>query len=149
MGPFRTLPVSSRVSLVAVAALLCGTGCLPPPRLPAEPHDAVLNQPIRLPIGGTAAIRGEDLRIWFHTVASDSRCPVEVQCIHPGDAVVRLGAARGFGEQEIIDLRVGPAAAAVVHGPYTIRAMDLEPLPRAGDGIDPAEYVATIVISRS
>jgi hypothetical protein len=45
-----------------------------------------LNTEYTLPIGKTAVINGEQLRIKFVEVTGDSRCPTGVECIQDGDA---------------------------------------------------------------
>ena len=46
------------------------------------------SDPFEMALGDKATIEGTQISIKFDQLVSDSRCPSNVQCIHPGDAKV-------------------------------------------------------------
>jgi len=87
------------------------------------------------------------LRLTLRNVESDSRCPIDAVCVWAGDAEIALRIEQG-----------SLAAVAALHttlepkktewNGYTIAFVSLAPSPRASQAIDPADYRATILVTR-
>jgi hypothetical protein len=90
-----------------------------------------------LSVAQTAVLPGEGL-LEFAQVVSDSRCPVDVQCVWAGDAVVAL---RASGANDSASLRLhtgGPRTAPF--GTWELELVELRPLPRDGIALTQADY---------
>ena len=84
-----------RVGRVGVLALVLASGCS---GNPAQPSPFRLGEPFEVRIGMRADFDAEAF-FMFDDVPSDSRCPVEAQCVHAGEAVVSLRFNARFGPQ--------------------------------------------------
>jgi hypothetical protein len=113
--------------------------------------DASLENNFALRVGQSALLASEDLQIGFQEVSGDSRCGKGVVCVWEGDATVSIWVHRSGGDREVHELHTarsqGPGA--VNHDGLSIRLVGLSPVPVAGRGIPPSDYVATFFISRS
>src|SRR6185295_19805329 len=80
-------PRSRRSLALAFAAMLSvAAGC-------ASVDPAIVDEPgteFSLPVGKTAALNGSGTRITFRQVTTDSRCPVDVQCVWAVEAKIEL-----------------------------------------------------------
>jgi hypothetical protein len=112
----------------------------------AEATDVPLGEPFDISPTVRARVSGTDLRIALVTVEDDSRCPVDVQCVHAGDALVRLALRSTEHEEQRVLHAVGQPAETVF-GRYRIALEDLEPAPVSGDDIEPGEYEATLRVT--
>ncbi|HYH79309.1 MAG TPA: hypothetical protein VEX86_05920, partial [Longimicrobium sp.] len=72
----------------AAATLVAVAGCATAAR--GTVAQARLDEPFRLEKGQTASVAGTRLVVGFTGVESDSRCPVDVQCIRAGEARVQV-----------------------------------------------------------
>jgi hypothetical protein len=102
---------------------------------------AALGQTFTLKVGQQARIAGADVTVLFKAVPSDSRCPVDVQCVWAGNARVQLAA----GGQEL-GLNTGEDPRSARLNGHTIELTKLEPDPHSETQIPPANYVATFVV---
>ena len=109
-----------------------------------------LNEPFTLQIGQSAVLEEPAVVVTFTEVVHDSRCPVDVQCVWQGDAVVRLtlhvGPPDGDGPDILVDLHINREPRSTPWGPYyALRLLDLGPEPRIHP--PPTEpYRATLVM---
>jgi hypothetical protein len=110
-------------------------------------HDVPLGQPFDLAVGQSALVDDELLRVTFHAVANDSRCPIEVVCIVAGDATLRLGMRRLPRPEAVIEVKTPQAPSGSFEG-YEVEVLRLLPAPRAAVPTDPLAYVATLVVRR-
>jgi hypothetical protein len=89
----------------------------------------------------------DDLRIRFDAVRSDSRCPIDAFCVRAGEAVIAITLSLR-GEAAIgRDLETVPARSQVTHSRFTVTLSELQPYPRSDRQIQPADYIATFVVS--
>lgn len=72
------------VPALLLAAVAAGCGGLNP----------ALGEKFTLKTGQSAVIEGEDLKIRFDAVESDSRCPSDVVCVRAGEAVIKVTATQ-------------------------------------------------------
>ena len=127
-----------RVALVVLAstiAVRCGT----------EPTGPVPVTVLTLHIGDTRSVHG--LTVTFAAVLSDSRCPLDVVCVHAGDAVAefRIGTRRDTDRVELW-LRDPEKRVVPVDRDAVVEFEALEPYPKASTPANPAAYVATVKI---
>lgn len=140
-----------RTAFVAAHVLAFVVGCAAQsgPDSTVAPGQVMLGESFELTVGGTAVVRGEDLQVGFDRVLSDSRCPRGTQCIAQGDAAIQVWLFRPPQAREAHELRTTPPAAAEGrYGDYRIRLVGLEPYPQADRTTRPADYVATLVVTR-
>ena len=99
--------------------------------------------------GETADVQGASIRIRFQGVMGDSRCPADAVCIQGGDALVRIDVlpTGSAGPSVTYDLHTG-SERPVKHGDLTIALVQLIPYPFSSRPISPAEYRATLRITR-
>ena len=135
---------------LAVAALLTAACSATDPE-PIEPNadqnaadvQAALDQTFTLKVGQQARIAGSDITVLFRSVPSDSRCPVDVQCVWAGSA--RVVVAAGGAD---VGLNTGEDPRSARVDGYRLELTKLEPEPRSDAQIRPADYIATFVVTR-
>ena len=86
------------------------------------------------------------MRITFVGVTGDSRCPADAFCIQGGDAVVRIVVLTGGGATPY-ELHTGNLRP-VTHAGFAIALVQLDPYPFSSRTIQPADYRATIRVTR-
>ncbi len=126
------------LAVLAFALIACSSAMAP---------SAVPDQDFDLRAGESAHLEGSDLVVRFVSVPSDSRCPVDVQCFHAGDATVRLHVEGGGAAEKFLELHTNAEPKEGVQGSLLIRLLDLRPLPRDGRPVSAPDFVATLKIS--
>ena len=134
MDPMRLVPL--------LFCLLLVTACDESPTGPTVP----LNREFELAPGNAAVIEDASLSVRFNGVSGDSRCPADALCIQGGDAVVHVTAtsSRGSAAYELHTGNMRP----VQHEGLTIALVQLQPYPFSSRTIAPAEYRATLRVTR-
>ncbi len=102
---------------------------------------------VKLGVGDGAFITGTPWTVIFDSVVSDSRCPVGVFCIQAGEARLALELASPRADPRPHDnphftLGVAPVT---VEG-LRLTQVEVLPLRRQGESIDPKSYRATLRI---
>lgn len=114
----------------------------------SSPTEPSVGEAFDLRAGTTAALDGGSLTLRFDRVSEDSRCPVDVQCIQAGDAVVVLAATAG-GTASTLELHTSSRASSEgTAGSYTVRLLELRPAPRSTVTTRPEDYVARLEVRR-
>jgi hypothetical protein len=111
-------------------------------------REAPLNQAFELKIGQEAVIKRERLKVKFVSVLEDSRCPKGEQCIQAGKARVALQLTRNK-KSETIELSTASAGQEVDYNGYGVRLLSLNPYPKMGGNIKPADYVLNLFIDKN
>jgi hypothetical protein len=140
MRSHRTL---QHVFAFVISIIGAASGC-------ATMETAIMAQPgveFSLPLGQTAALNGNGVRITFRQVREDSRCPVDVQCVWAGDAKIELTVSRS-GSDDVKILSLTDPNNETTSGDLRIRFVSLAPVPRQADADRPRAYVAQLVLSR-
>ena len=86
----------------------------------------------------------------FINVPQDSRCPTGAQCVWEGDGTVILAMlTTGTSDTTRIELHTSSKfATQATYKDLNIRLQKLDPYPQQGAKIEPADYVATLAITR-
>lgn len=124
--------MSLRLLLLASCALVAA--CDSPDSDPAR---------IDVRLGRTAEAHG--VRVTFEDVPTDSRCPVDVQCIQAGDAIAAL-ALRAGAETGSVRLHTNTEPRSAEIAGRMITLVDLLPLPRSDRPTPPGDYVAQLLV---
>ena len=150
----------ARLALCPLAVLIAACGELATVAGPAEAtgragptgsmaaQDTALGATAKLRVGGSLTVGGEALEVRFDRVSEDSRCPIGVTCVWEGDAVVRVTVTKGASAGLELHTQVNFPREATYAG-YRVRLADLAPLPEANRPVDPAAYVASLVITKA
>jgi hypothetical protein len=126
-------------SLIAAGAL--AAGCLVSSTAPDG-----LERDVTLAPGQATTIADGALRLEFHGVSADTRCPTDVNCVHAGDAVVHISVTTGQ-DTEPLDLHTA-SPAPVRHDDFLIQLLRLQPERHSSHDIQPGEYRATMRVTR-
>lgn len=113
--------------------------------------EAALDAPFTLAPGETARITGTTLLVTFVGVSSDSRCPEDVTCFWEGDAAVEVESVlNGAPRSHVLHTSVRPGVrpGAVERAGFRIGLEAVEPGPRTDRPVPPAEYRATLRVTR-
>ena len=97
--------------------------------------------------GQAAAVAEAGLTLRFEGVSGDSRCPGDAICITGGDALVRIAVIPTRGGERAYALHTGDMRP-VAHDDVTIALVELSPYPFSSRPIQPADYRATLRVSR-
>ncbi len=135
-------------TLALVALVQACTSSTGPAPVDTSEH-AVLAKPVDLTLsyGQDATVPGTDLQVAFDSVTSDFRCPTDVRCLTPGNAVVRLRLIFGSDQPFELNLNtnVDPTSQGV--GNYQIGILDLSPLPTGHEPIRMVAYTVTVRVA--
>lgn len=102
---------------------------------------------VELPLGETILLDEERLAISFLRVVEDSRCPVDVQCVTAGNAVVGLVLQERGEATRAVTLNTHESPRTVSHEGYVISAVELQP-GRTSTGPAPERYVVRLHVVR-
>ena len=131
---------------ILVTGIFLATGCVTGAD---NAMTAQLGTDIQLHIGQSARIAVADIEAGFVAVTADSRCGKDEVCVWEGDAIVRIWLqqpSEARQEHELHTNSLEPNSA--IYAGYSIRLVTLTPPAVAGRSIAPAEYVATLQVTR-
>lgn len=96
--------------------------------------------------GQSATVAG--VIVGFSGVLEDARCPVDLVCVTPGNAVVELSMGPGVGEgptyRVVLNTTKEPREARALG--MSVRTVDLQPAPVSTRDIEPDDYVVRLVV---
>src|SRR3954471_18664758 len=98
-----------RCVLLGLTACLLAVGCQTAPAAPPHPAPFQLGETFSLAGGQDAIIVGEELRLKFDGVLTDSRCPSQVECFWTGEARIAVLAQPRDQEQVTVEFNTNPA----------------------------------------
>ena len=125
------------VIVMALVAAACNS--------PSGP-DAVAGEPFELKAGASSVLP-DGMTLKFDRVESDSRCPIDAICITAGDAIVTITLTPERGGSSSRQLHTQPGGSQISYGSYNIALTELQPYPRSSRPANPADYVATFIVS--
>ena len=134
---FRKKPGFALVLFCAWSASACSGS-------PSAPTS--LNQEITLAPGQSVPVERGSLTLRLLGVPSDTRCPANALCVHPGRARVDVQVTSIF---DVRIARLDTAETKVVRlGRLTMELLELSPYPGSPEPIDPADYRARLRLTR-
>jgi hypothetical protein len=89
------------------------------------------------------------LRVSFHRVASDSRCPSSVVCVWAGDGAVEITHGVGMGPSIPVTLHTTLEPKSVEFQGYVLTLVELTPYPATTNPIPPREYSIRLQVERT
>lgn len=128
--------------LLGLAFVACATPSQP--LATGGPSDLAVRpgQAFRLSVGRSARIEGTALRITLRSVAEDSRCPSDVQCVWAGNARIVLGISTDRAADVEVSVNTGVDPRSALLPGHSLRVVQVSPEPRSGKRIPPGSYVA-------
>lgn len=118
----------------------------------AAAQTARVGREFNIKVGRVVTLDGGGLRVRLVRVASDSRCPVDVNCVWAGNAeVVFEVGARGWRGKKTLRLNTNASperTGAGRYGRYTLKLMGLAPQPRSTGKLTAGRYTATLLVSK-
>lgn len=147
LGSFSgSWPALRRLLAASVATLVPALGCA---ANPSAAKTARLGEGFTLKVGESALIEAEAFQVKFVDVASDSRCPKDVQCVWEGDATVRIRVQKADAAKRRLELHTASREKDTASAAgYEVRLLRLEPAPVSSKPTRQADYVATLSVSR-
>lgn len=134
-----------RIVILALAASLgvfCGGGS------PTAPVTGSGLETVTLAPGQSTAVFDGTATLTFDRVVSDNRCPVDVQCITAGEAVVEVTVETRTGKS-VVELSSSGTKNEAVAGSVRLRLTDVKPEPDSNVRINPADYRITLEVRRT
>jgi len=143
----------------ALALLLTAAGCGSPRPVAGPPSDTAMSdvemgEVFEIARGGAVLVEGQRLR--FESVVADSRCPLDVDCVRAGEAVVAFSfvGTRAIGEMRLQSPGYADAETAPVpeqsttRGAFRFTLLALDPYPGTAEAEGDARPVATLRVER-
>jgi len=106
-----------------------------------------INQEVVLAPGQSAPIVPAGISLRFLGVANDSRCPADALCVLGGSASVDVQVTSFSGGAQVLRFETGDPRT-VQFGPLTLALVQPAPYPFSAQPIDPADYRATLRVTR-
>ena len=146
MNGARGLPKRG-LAWVALAAVALLGG-----RVEAAAQTARVGREFDVSVGRVVSLDGGGLRVRLVRVESDSRCPVDVNCVWAGnaEALFEVGARGWRGKRTLrLNTNAGPERPGDGRfGRYTLKLLGLAPQPRSRGKIAAGRYTATLLVSK-
>ncbi len=142
----KRLPKRVPVLFVLAFVALLGGHCV------AAAQTARVGREFDVKVGRVVTLDGGSLRVRLVRVASDSRCPVDVDCVWAGNAelLFEVG-ARGWRKRATLRLNTNASPERPGegrYGRYTLKLVGLAPQPRSTRKIPAGRYTATLLVSK-
>jgi hypothetical protein len=109
-----------------------------------------LNSPFKLKYGQKRSLPNSELNFKISKV-SDSRCPLEMQCVQQGNAVITLLLYRNSTRIDVVNINTNNDNLPLIKDrqyAYHFRLLELQPYPTV-QFIEPQHYVAELIITKS
>lgn len=112
-------------------------------------REAALNQEFKIGLGEDVVLKGEDLIMRFLSVLEDSRCPKGEQCITGGKGRIELRLKKLQKEPSTLELNTSSESQEATYEGYEVKIVALDPYPKMGGNIKPADYILTLVVRKN
>jgi hypothetical protein len=132
--------------LALVLALAGAAACRSNGERPDGPSTPASPQEVQVALGQSQRVGA--LTVRFDEVSADSRCPLGVQCVWEGDAVVLLTVTATARSGALELHTAGRFPREGTYEGYRVRLVSLEPQPRAGEPVRVDQYRATLMVTR-
>jgi hypothetical protein len=111
--------------------------------------EASLEGEFQIAPGQAVSVRNETLKVRFESVIADSRCPKGEQCISAGNAEILIQLEAKGLEAKSFRLNTSNEPREVDYGGYGVRLVTLDPVPIMNRTVDPAKYLATLLVRKA
>jgi hypothetical protein len=111
------------------------------------PVTAALGEQFMLYVGKNTVISGEDLKIEFIGVTSDSRCPWGIECVQAGEAQCQMQISYLKSRTSLTFIQQGRDAMTTDFNGFKI-TFQLQPYPVYGDKINKKDYRLKVTVTR-
>ncbi len=105
-------------------------------------------QTIKVLVGKQKKASSSKITIKFASLIEDSRCPDNVNCIHAGNARIKVTVSKPGSAPITFEANTNLGEKGNVYEGYAIYLTDLTPIPKANVRINRNAYTATFSISR-
>ncbi len=95
-----------------------------------------------------AVVCETDLKVELLAVVEDSRCPEGVDCIHAGNAVVRVKVTSRTGEPQIFTFSTMQGDETFEFEGYEFSLIAMDPYPKDGVELKKEDYAARIRVAK-
>lgn len=109
---------------------------------------AQTGQAISVCVGKEVTAKQSGLKVKFIEVLEDSRCPTDANCIWAGNAKIKVEVTDKRGGKKTLELDTNAGTKREQFDGWAIELASLTPYPRTNGKIEPAKYVAKVVITR-
>ncbi|MBU1178144.1 hypothetical protein KJ903_02900 [Patescibacteria group bacterium] len=117
-----------------------------------ESEKISLGEEFQLKMNESVIVESEQIKITFLEVTSDSRCPVDVNCVWSGEATIKINvekAENDLGDYSISTIPNEIARSVVRMDLYEIDLMDIKPARKSDEEIKASDYEITLKINKS
>ena len=112
-------------------------------------RQAPLNQEFIMRVGEDVVFKDEGLKVRFVSVLEDSRCPKGEQCITEGNGKIELQLRKSQKEPVTLELDTAFGTQVADYEEFEVKLVGLDPYPKMGRSIKPADYVVTVLVSKN
>jgi phage shock protein E len=112
-------------------------------------RQAPQSQEFKMRVGEDVVFKGEGLKVRFVSVIEDSRCPKGEQCITEGNGKIELQLKNPLKEPVTLVLNTAVGTQVADYEEFEVKLVALDPYPKMGRSIKPADYVATVLVSKN
>ncbi len=89
-----------------------------------------------------------EISVSFVELVEDSRCPIGVECIQAGNAVIRLKLAQGNGEPQTVTLETAKEDDKFDFHGYEVSLISVDPYPKADVEVAKEAHSVRISVTR-
>lgn len=112
------------------------------------PRTAALGQDVELAPGKVVDVGTSGIRISLESIAADSRCPTDVQCVWEGNATARVLVLADARVPRTVDLNSSVDPKQILVEGYLLRFVALAPAPVSTTSISQGSYRLTVRLER-
>ncbi len=103
---------------------------------------------LTIKLGEDKKVCESEISVSFVELVEDSRCPIGVECIHAGNAVIRLKIAQGNGEPQTVTLETAKEDDKFDFHGYEVSLISVDPYPKADVGVAKEAYSVRISVTK-
>ena len=105
-------------------------------------------QKINVLVGNQKKASRSQITVKFVSLIEDSRCPDKANCIHAGNARIKVQVSKPGSAPVTFEANTNLGAKGNVYEGYAIYLTNLTPIPRANVRLNRNAYTATFSVSR-
>lgn len=106
------------------------------------------NPEMTIKFGEDKKVCEAEISVAFVEMVVDSRCPIGVECIQAGNAVIRLKLTQGNGEHQTFTLETAKEDEKFDFDGYEISLISVDPYPKADTAVTKEAYSVRISVKK-